>query len=126
MTLIRSRILCLAPLALAAKPAHAGDAMPPASPTPAPVSETLTNDWFGAGSTLREHGINLTGSLAQFYQGLAVGEGTSDWEHGGKADLFLRLDGGKLGLWEGFGVQCARRVELRPRGLVSRRHLCAE
>ena len=103
MTSIRSRIPCLA-LALAATSVYAGDITPPASPTLAPPRETLTDDWFGAGSTLREHGVNLTGSLAQFHQGLAAGEGANDWEYGGKADLFLRLDGGKLGLWQGFGV----------------------
>lgn len=104
MTMIRSRILCLAAFTLAAASTHAGETTQPASPTSVPIRATLTDDWFGAGSTLREHGVNLTGSLAQFYQGLASGEGKSDWEYGGKADLFLRLDGGKLGLWQGFGV----------------------
>ncbi len=66
--------------------------------------DTLTGDWFGSGATLRDHGVNLNGSLAQFYQGLASGDGSRSWKYGGKGDLFLRLDGSKLGLWQGFGV----------------------
>ena len=67
MTSIRSQIPCLAALALAATSALAGDITQPTSPAPAPPRETLTDDWFGAGSTLREQGVNLTGLLAQFY-----------------------------------------------------------
>jgi porin len=66
--------------------------------------DTLTADWFGSGASLREQGINFTGSLANFYQGLASGDGDDRWKYGGKADLFLRLDGGKLGWAQGFGV----------------------
>lgn len=66
--------------------------------------ETLTDDWFQDRPTLREHGINLTGAFTQFYQGLASGDGDHDWEYGGKLDGFLRLDGGRLGLWNGLGL----------------------
>lgn len=66
--------------------------------------ETLTDDWFGTGTTLRDHGIGFSGSLTQFYQGLAAGSGSHDWKYGGKADGFLRIDGEKIGLWQGFGV----------------------
>ncbi|MEQ1739874.1 MAG: carbohydrate porin [Methyloglobulus sp.] len=65
---------------------------------------TLTDDWFGTGTTLREHGIGFSGSLTQFYQVLAAGTGSHDWKYGGKADGFLRIDGAKLGLWKGFGL----------------------
>ena len=77
------------------------------SPTASPgwlERDTLTGDWFGSGATLHKQGVNLSGSFAQFYQGLAAGEGNSGWKYGGKSDLFLRLDGGKLRLWQGFGV----------------------
>ena len=106
MTSIRSRIPGLAALALAAASAHAGDAAPPVSPTPAPapIRETLTDDWFGAGPAMREHGVVFSGALTQFYQGLVSGDGPKGWQYGGKGDLFLRLDGGKLGLWKGFGI----------------------
>jgi hypothetical protein len=30
--------------------------------------------------------------------------GAHGWKYGGKADGFLRIDGGKLGLWKGFGI----------------------
>jgi porin len=65
---------------------------------------TLTDDWFGSGSTMREYGVNFSGSLTQFYQGLAVGSSSHDWKYGGKADGFLRIDGAKIGLWQGFGI----------------------
>jgi porin len=66
--------------------------------------DTLTGDWFGASPTMRDHGVNLTASLTQFYQGLLAGDDPDDWEYGGKLDMFLRLDGGKLGLWDGLGL----------------------
>ena len=82
-----------------------GAALSPNAPPPGWLErDTLTGDWFGSGAALREHGVNLSGSLANFYQGLAAGEGDHGWKYGGKGDLFLRLDGGKLGLWKGFGV----------------------
>jgi porin len=80
----------------------AGSLMQPAPSTSHSIfeRETLTDDWFGADPALRDHGINLSGSLTQFYQGLASGTGSHAWQDGGKGDLFLRLDGAKLGLWE--------------------------
>ena len=71
---------------------------------------TLTDDWFGTGTTLREHGIGFSGSLTQFYQGLATGSGSHDWKYGGKADGFLRIDGAKLGLWQDFGINAHAEV----------------
>ncbi len=90
-------------------PVSAGE-QPAAPPAPASAStslmdrETLTGDWFGAGQTWRDNGVNFTFSLTQFYQGLVSGDGSKDWEYGGKLNAFLRLDGAKLGLWNGFGV----------------------
>jgi len=93
-------------LCLAASGALAGTADPsaPASARSIPEGETLTGDWFGTGSVMRDRGISLTGSLTNFYQGLASGEGTHSWQYGAKGDLFLRADGAKLGLWTGFGI----------------------
>ena len=76
-------------------------AKPPSSLT---ERETLTNDWFGAGPRMRENGVNLTASLTQFYGGLVSGDGSKEWEYGGKLDVFLRLDGGRLGLWNGLAL----------------------
>jgi porin len=66
--------------------------------------ETLTDDWFGYGSSLRDHGVSFNGSLTQFYKGYVEGSGPHDWKYGGKADGFLRIDGAKIGLWQGFGI----------------------
>ena len=99
MKTILPQLLCLA-----ASAAFAGDATPAKSDHPTLHRETLTDDWFGAGPAMRDQGINLSGSLTQFYQGLASGTGSHEWQYGGKGDLFLRIDGAKLGLWEGFGI----------------------
>jgi porin len=53
---------------------------------------------------LRTPGIDLKGSIALSYQGLTAGDGEKDWRGGGKADLWITLDGERLGLWDGFVV----------------------
>jgi len=53
---------------------------------------------------LRDAGVDLKGSLAFTYQGLVAGEGQKNWRAGGKADLWITLDGPRLGLWDGFSV----------------------
>jgi len=64
--------------------------------------------WFRV--TLREYGVNLSDSLTQFYQGLAVVSGSHNWKYGGKFDGFVRIDGSKLGLWQGFGINAHAEV----------------
>ncbi len=54
--------------------------------------------------TLRQYGLDLDLSLTQFYQGLVAGDGSEEWQYGGKVDLVARLNGDKLGLWPGFSV----------------------
>ncbi|RBP11352.1 porin [Roseiarcus fermentans] len=49
-------------------------------------------------------GIGLGGGVTGFGQGLAGGDGRYGVPFGGKADVLLGLDGGKLGLWQGFGA----------------------
>ena len=66
--------------------------------------DTLTGDWGGARTWLKEHGITLKPRLTQFYQGLATGEDNHDYQYGGKADLLLNADLGKLGFWNGFSL----------------------
>lgn len=73
-------------------------------------SETPTNDWFGNGGKLRARGVNFNASLTQFFQGLASGSGKHNWEYGGKFDGFVRIDGSKLGLWQGFGINAHAEV----------------
>ncbi|MGZ8096555.1 MAG: carbohydrate porin [Methylobacter sp.] len=66
--------------------------------------DTLTGDWGGARPWLKEHGITLKPRITQFYQGFAAGEDDHDYQYGGKADLLLNADLGKLGLWNGFSL----------------------
>ena len=66
--------------------------------------DTLTGDWGGGRTWLKERGITLEPRLTQFYQGMTAGEGDKGFEYGGKADLLLRSDLGKLGLWDGLSL----------------------
>ena len=78
-----------------------------AAPRPASwfESDALTGDWGGRRTSLKEeYGITLAPRLTQFYQGLAAGDGDHDFEYGGKADLMLNADLGKLGLWNGLSL----------------------
>jgi porin len=53
---------------------------------------------------LARHGINIDAWWTQFYQGSPSGSGSHEWQYGGKGDIFVTLDGGKLGLWQGLSV----------------------
>ena len=64
----------------------------------------LTGNWWGARDTLATHGVELNVNLSQFYQGVADGGTQRSFEYGGKLDYYLKLDGGKLGLWQGFSI----------------------
>ena len=64
----------------------------------------LTGNWWGARNTLSTNGIQLNINLSQFYQGVADGGAERSFEYGGKLDYYLKVDGGKLGLWEGFSI----------------------
>lgn len=66
--------------------------------------DTLTGDWAGSRTWLKEHGIILAPRLTQFYQGLVAGDGDRNFRYGGKADLMLNADLSKLGFWNGFSV----------------------
>jgi porin len=66
---------------------------------------TLTGNWGGTRDALATRGITITPSFIQFYQGPTTGNTAHEFYYGGKADAFLSIDGAKLGLWEGFGVQ---------------------
>jgi len=64
----------------------------------------LTGNWWGARDTLEAHGVTLDVSLAQFYQGVTDGGIDRDFEYGGKLGIYVNLDGGKAGLWQGFSI----------------------
>ena len=63
----------------------------------------LTGDWGGARTRMEAAGVKLDLEGTVFYQGLVSGTGSKSFEFGGRLDGFLKLDGGKLGLWEGGG-----------------------
>ena len=76
---------------------------------PAPPSgwlerDTLTGDWGGGRTWLKEHGITLKPRFTGFYQGMTSGDGDHGFEYGGKADLLLDANLSKLGLWKGLSL----------------------
>ena len=66
---------------------------------------TLTGDWGGTRNDLAVRGITILPSLTGFYQGPTAGNVDHTFDLGGKGDLFLNLDGGKLGLWDSSGFK---------------------
>jgi len=85
-----------------------GETTPPVIAPARPLGwlerDTLTGDWGGARTWLKEHGITIKPRLTQFYQGMPSGDDYHHFEYGGKVDLLLNADLGKLGLWEGFSM----------------------
>jgi porin len=75
-------------------------------PTPPAWRErdTLTGDWGGGRTWLKEHGLTIKPRLSQFYQGMTAGAGDQNFEYGGKADLWINADLGRVGLWHGFSM----------------------
>ncbi len=67
--------------------------------------ERLTGDWGGLRTGLADRGIVIESSLTQFYQGVASGGLEQTFRYGSKLDLFMDVDTGKLGLWEGGSLQ---------------------
>ena len=65
----------------------------------------LTGDWGGARTNLTDHGITFSGSLTQFYQGVASGGAEQTFRYGDKLDLFIVGDTGRMGLWKGGKIQ---------------------
>jgi porin len=72
------------------------------------ASPAAADDWAmpitAVQKSLADAGVNLGFGVTGFGQGLAAGDGTYGIQFGGKADVLLGLDGGRLGLWNGFGV----------------------
>ena len=88
---------------------NTGGETTPAVTAPAPQPgwlerETLTGDWGGSRTWLKERGISLEHRLTQFYQEQTAGDGDKDFEYGSKADLLLDADLDKLGFWKGFSL----------------------
>ena len=64
----------------------------------------VTGDWWGARSGLADRGLTFDFFSTQFFQGVASGGRLRRFEYGGKLDYLFNLDGGKLGVLEGFSV----------------------
>lgn len=62
---------------------------------------TLTGDWFGLRTRLRDRGITFDISSTQYYQGVAAGGLRQEFAYGGRNDYYFHLDGEKLSLWKG-------------------------
>jgi porin len=93
-----------------AQPAAAVDtdsaATPPVNPYAGDLftRQRFTGDWLGLRSDLAERGLTFDFFATQFYQGIAQGGQRREGEYGGKLDYLFNVDGGKLGLWQGFFV----------------------
>lgn len=64
-------------------------------------ADRLSGELF---TPLEEQGIEFELFGTQFYQGIARGGEEKDWTYGGKLDYLMRIDGAKIGLWEGFSA----------------------
>lgn len=79
-------------------------AQSPVSQLPSPFRGKLTGDWGGFRSTLADYGVTFDLEFTQFYQGLVSGTGSKTFQYGARLDGFVKLDTGKLGIWEGGGL----------------------
>ena len=62
---------------------------------------TLTGDWGGVRNDLARKGVTFDLNLTQVEQGVADGGKNNKEEYGGRGELTLKVDTGKLGLWPG-------------------------
>jgi porin len=101
------RTIACAVAVLASAPVNPLRAQQAASSSPYDVLDrsTLTGNWGGARDDLAAHGITITPSVTQFFQGPTSGNVDHVFDYGGKAEAFLNIDFAKLGLWDGFSMQ---------------------
>jgi porin len=62
--------------------------------------ETLTGEWNGVRTKWKNKGVDVAGSLTQFYQGVSSGGTDTDSEYNGTAQAELKFDFGKLAGWK--------------------------
>ena len=97
------------------------------------ASSARADDWAQPVVDLQQSlaalGVSLGGGVTGFGQGLAGGDGEHDVPFGGKADVLVGLDAGKLGLWPGLSVSAhfeqtfgQSANELRRRRDLARQH----
>jgi porin len=70
----------------------------------------FTGDWGGERTELANRGIMFDFRLSQYYQNVTRGGRNTNGNYGGTMDYRLHLDGGRLGLWEGFFVDMHART----------------
>ena len=61
----------------------------------------LTGDWGGLRSKLAERGVQFDFNVTQIFQGVASGGTNRTERYSGSADMVLKLDTQKMGLWPG-------------------------
>lgn len=62
---------------------------------------TFTGDWGGVRNDLAKKGITFDLYMTQVLQGVVSGGRTHSGEYGGRGDMTMTVDTGKLGLWNG-------------------------
>jgi porin len=62
---------------------------------------TLSGDWWGLRNELAAKGVTIDMSLTQVGQGAVNGGKSGAWQYGGRGDIVMNADSGKLGLWPG-------------------------
>lgn len=85
----------------------ASPAPPPPPPSYAgPFCErgTLTGNWFGCRDKIRDCGFTFDISATNFFMGVTEGGLSNAWQNGGRADIYLNINGEKAGLWKGFFI----------------------
>jgi porin len=83
---------CLAQPAIADDTTYSGDFL---------NRSTMTGDWGGLRNQLAAKGVTFDVNLVLTEQGVVDGGTNREWENGGRGDLLLQVDTGKLGLWPG-------------------------
>ena len=78
--------------------------MPPAPSAVSPAADTLTGDWGGGRTWLRDQGITLAPRFTQFLQGMPAGDGKHGLDYGAKLDLLGNANLSKLGFWDGLSM----------------------
>jgi len=68
------------------------------------LDQGLFHEWFGDDAWLSSRGVLLRMAVTGFAQDAWSGASTDSADFGGKVSALLRLDGGKLGLWEGLSL----------------------
>ena len=62
---------------------------------------TLTGDWWGIRNQRADKGVTIDMNITQIGQGVVNGGKSGAWEYGGRGDIVINPDSGKLGLWPG-------------------------